>query len=145
MTGGPYPAVPPPALHVRVRRRCASHRAATSFDAVLTAAGITRHDLPLHKGKEKGVDVQLALEAWDRATTTPLPWGRSPFRHSRCQLSGKPCLPRSERCTAGSWKKVGFQQFLGQTLWSSASRHAIIMNETTVRSRHGWPGSRASC
>ncbi|ANZ41759.1 NYN domain-containing protein [Lentzea guizhouensis] len=47
---------------------------AASFDAVLTAAGITRHDLPLHGGKEKGVDVHLALEAWDRATAVPLDW-----------------------------------------------------------------------
>jgi len=47
---------------------------AASFDAALAAAGITRHDLPLHGGKEKGVDVQLALEAWDRATTVPLQW-----------------------------------------------------------------------
>jgi uncharacterized LabA/DUF88 family protein len=45
---------------------------ATSFDAVLAAAGVARHDLPLHGGKEKGVDVHLALEAWDRATTVPL-------------------------------------------------------------------------
>ena len=47
---------------------------AESFDRVLAAAGITRHDLPLHNGKEKGVDVQLALEAWDRAMTVPLQW-----------------------------------------------------------------------
>ncbi|SDP26291.1 NYN domain-containing protein [Lentzea jiangxiensis] len=47
---------------------------AESFDRALAAAGITRHDLPLHNGKEKGVDVQLALEAWDRATTVPLQW-----------------------------------------------------------------------
>ena len=47
---------------------------ATSFDHVLTAAGITRHDLPLHGGKEKGVDVHFALEAWDRATSVPLQW-----------------------------------------------------------------------
>ncbi|GGN15894.1 hypothetical protein GCM10011609_65670 [Lentzea pudingi] len=47
---------------------------AESFDRVLAAAGITRHDLPLHNGKEKGVDVLLALEAWDRATTVPLDW-----------------------------------------------------------------------
>ncbi|MFI6098053.1 NYN domain-containing protein [Lentzea sp. NPDC051213] len=47
---------------------------AASFDAVLASAGITRHDMPLHGGKEKGVDVQLALEAWDRATTVPLQW-----------------------------------------------------------------------
>jgi uncharacterized LabA/DUF88 family protein len=47
---------------------------ATSFDTVLAATGITRHDMPLHGGKEKGVDVQLALEAWDRATTVPLQW-----------------------------------------------------------------------
>ncbi|MCX2950886.1 NYN domain-containing protein [Lentzea sp. NEAU-D7] len=47
---------------------------AESFDRVLAAAGITRHDLPLHNGKEKGVDVLLALEAWDRATTVPLQW-----------------------------------------------------------------------
>jgi hypothetical protein len=47
---------------------------ATSFDAVLEAAGITRHDLPLHGGKEKGVDVHFALEAWERATTVPLQW-----------------------------------------------------------------------
>lgn len=47
---------------------------AVSFDAALDVAGITRHDLPLHGGKEKGVDVHLALEAWDRATTVPLEW-----------------------------------------------------------------------
>jgi hypothetical protein len=47
---------------------------ATSFDAVLAAAGITRHDLPLHGGKEKGVDVHFALEAWERATAVPLQW-----------------------------------------------------------------------
>jgi uncharacterized LabA/DUF88 family protein len=47
---------------------------ATSFDAVLSAAGITRHDLPLHGGKEKGVDVHFALEAWERATAAPLQW-----------------------------------------------------------------------
>lgn len=47
---------------------------AESFDRVLASAGITRHDLPLHNGKEKGVDVLLALEAWDRATTSPLQW-----------------------------------------------------------------------
>ncbi|MEO6084614.1 MAG: NYN domain-containing protein [Umezawaea sp.] len=47
---------------------------ATSFDAVLADAGITRHDLPLHGGKEKGVDVHFALEAWERATTVPLQW-----------------------------------------------------------------------
>ncbi|MET9227233.1 NYN domain-containing protein [Lentzea sp. NPDC003310] len=47
---------------------------AESFDRALAAAGIERHDLPLHNGKEKGVDVLLALEAWDRATTVPLQW-----------------------------------------------------------------------
>jgi hypothetical protein len=47
---------------------------AASFDAALTAAGVVRHDLPLVGGKEKGVDVQLALEAWDRAMTVPLQW-----------------------------------------------------------------------
>ncbi|MGW4111064.1 NYN domain-containing protein [Actinosynnema sp. NPDC004786] len=47
---------------------------AASFDAALAAAGITRHDLPLHGGKEKGVDVHFALEAWERATTAPLDW-----------------------------------------------------------------------
>ncbi|WP_367128788.1 NYN domain-containing protein [Saccharothrix sp. HUAS TT1] len=47
---------------------------AASFDAALTAAGVTRHDLPLHGGKEKGVDVHFALEAWERATTVPLEW-----------------------------------------------------------------------
>lgn len=47
---------------------------AESFDRALAAAGITRHDLPLHNGKEKGVDVLLALEAWDRAMTVPLDW-----------------------------------------------------------------------
>ncbi|WP_439663558.1 NYN domain-containing protein [Lentzea sp. HUAS TT2] len=47
---------------------------AESFDRALAAAGITRHDLPLHNGKEKGVDVLLALEAWDRAMTSPLQW-----------------------------------------------------------------------
>lgn len=45
---------------------------ATSFDHVLEVAGITRHDMPLHGGKEKGVDVHFALEAWERATTVPL-------------------------------------------------------------------------
>ncbi|MGM1065568.1 NYN domain-containing protein, partial [Saccharothrix sp. Mg75] len=47
---------------------------ATSFDAVLAAAGIVRHDLPLHGGKEKGVDVHFALEVWERATAVPLQW-----------------------------------------------------------------------
>lgn len=47
---------------------------AESFDRALATAGITRHDLPLQGGKEKGVDVQLALEAWDRAMTVPLRW-----------------------------------------------------------------------
>ncbi|MDX8145805.1 NYN domain-containing protein [Lentzea sp. BCCO 10_0061] len=47
---------------------------AESFDRALAAAGIKRHDLPLHNGKEKGVDVLLALEAWDQATTVPLQW-----------------------------------------------------------------------
>lgn len=47
---------------------------AASFDAALAAAGVTRHDLPLHGGKEKGVDVHFALEAWERATTVPLEW-----------------------------------------------------------------------
>lgn len=47
---------------------------ATSFDNVLATAGITRHDLPLHGGKEKGVDVHFALEVWERATTVPLEW-----------------------------------------------------------------------
>jgi hypothetical protein len=44
----------------------------TAFDAVLANAGVTRHDLELHEGKEKGVDVHLALEAWECATTLPL-------------------------------------------------------------------------
>lgn len=47
---------------------------AASFDAVLAAAGVIRHDLPLHGGKEKGVDVHFALEAWERATAAPLQW-----------------------------------------------------------------------
>ncbi|GAA3463970.1 hypothetical protein GCM10018963_59830 [Saccharothrix longispora] len=47
---------------------------ATSFDAVLAAAGVVRHDLPLHGGKEKGADVHFALEVWERATTAPLQW-----------------------------------------------------------------------
>ncbi|ONI84797.1 NYN domain-containing protein [Saccharothrix sp. ALI-22-I] len=47
---------------------------ATSFDAALAATGVTRHDLPLHGGKEKGVDVHFALEVWERATTWPLQW-----------------------------------------------------------------------
>ncbi|GAA3862401.1 hypothetical protein GCM10022243_31060 [Saccharothrix violaceirubra] len=47
---------------------------AVAFDAVLAAAGVVRHDLPLHGGKEKGVDVHLALEAWVRATSVPLRW-----------------------------------------------------------------------
>ncbi|MEU4742491.1 NYN domain-containing protein [Actinosynnema sp. NPDC023658] len=74
-------------LHTRTGRpldECVVHEAhyvrgrietpAASFDAVLTAAGVTRHDLPLHGGKEKGVDVHFALEAWERATTVPLQW-----------------------------------------------------------------------
>ncbi|CCH31732.1 NYN domain-containing protein [Actinosynnema sp. NPDC047251] len=47
---------------------------ATSFDAALAVAGIVRHDLPLHGGKEKGVDVHFALEVWERATTARLQW-----------------------------------------------------------------------
>ncbi|NUT91090.1 MAG: NYN domain-containing protein [Saccharothrix sp.] len=47
---------------------------AVAFDAVLAAAGVVRHDMPLHSGKEKGVDVHLALEAWERATSVPLQW-----------------------------------------------------------------------
>ncbi|WP_158839961.1 NYN domain-containing protein [Saccharothrix deserti] len=47
---------------------------AASFDGALAAAGVTRHDLPLHGGKEKGVDVHFALEVWERATTAPLQW-----------------------------------------------------------------------
>lgn len=67
---------------------------AASFDAVLAAAGITRHDLPLYGGKEKGVDVQLALEAWDRATTVPLQWvvlltGDADFAPLATRLAGR--------------------------------------------------------
>ncbi|NUT52575.1 MAG: NYN domain-containing protein [Saccharothrix sp.] len=47
---------------------------AAGFDAALAATGVTRHDLPLHGGKEKGVDVHFALEVWERATTWPLQW-----------------------------------------------------------------------
>ncbi|GAB2962818.1 NYN domain-containing protein [Saccharothrix stipae] len=47
---------------------------ARSFDAALAAAGVVRHDLPLHGGKEKGADVHFALEVWERATTAPLEW-----------------------------------------------------------------------
>ncbi|ACU38156.1 NYN domain-containing protein [Actinosynnema mirum] len=47
---------------------------ATGFDEALALAGITRHDLPLHGGKEKGVDVHFALETWDRAVTAGLRW-----------------------------------------------------------------------
>jgi hypothetical protein len=35
---------------------------------------VARHDIELHGGQEKGVDIYLALEAWERATTTPLEW-----------------------------------------------------------------------
>ncbi|TWP53893.1 NYN domain-containing protein [Lentzea tibetensis] len=67
---------------------------ATSFDAVLAAAGVTRHDLPLHGGKEKGVDVHFALEAWERATTVPLHWvvlltGDSDFAPLAARLTGR--------------------------------------------------------
>ncbi|SEP54295.1 MULTISPECIES: NYN domain-containing protein [Amycolatopsis] len=44
----------------------------TVFDNVLDNAGITRHDVELADGREKGADVYLALEVWERATTTPL-------------------------------------------------------------------------
>ncbi|WP_394613577.1 NYN domain-containing protein [Lentzea sp. JNUCC 0626] len=67
---------------------------AESFDRALAAAGITRHDLPLHNGKEKGVDVLLALEAWDRAMTGPLQWvvlltGDSDFAPLAQRLTGR--------------------------------------------------------
>jgi uncharacterized LabA/DUF88 family protein len=67
---------------------------ATSFDSVLAAAGVTRHDLPLHGGKEKGVDVHFALEAWERATTVPLEWvvlltGDSDFAPLTARLTGR--------------------------------------------------------
>jgi len=67
---------------------------AASFDTVLASAGITRHDLPLHGGKEKGVDVHLALEAWDRAITAPLQWvvlltGDSDFAPLATRLTGR--------------------------------------------------------
>lgn len=39
-----------------------------SLDEVLDEAGVTRHDVALTAGgREKGADVALALEAWDRA------------------------------------------------------------------------------
>lgn len=44
----------------------------TVFDTVLDKAGITRHDVELAGGREKGADVYLALEVWERATTAPL-------------------------------------------------------------------------
>lgn len=44
----------------------------STFDTVLTNASITRHDVELHNGREKGADVYLALEVWERATDTPL-------------------------------------------------------------------------
>ncbi|GAA0589873.1 hypothetical protein GCM10010174_00980 [Kutzneria viridogrisea] len=56
------------AHYVRGRRAAPS----PAFDAVLANAGVLRHDLELYHGREKGVDVYLALEAWDRATTAPL-------------------------------------------------------------------------
>ncbi|PRY39079.1 NYN domain-containing protein [Umezawaea tangerina] len=67
---------------------------ARSFDAVLAAAEITRHDLPLHGGKEKGVDVHFALEVWDRATTVPLQWvvlvtGDADFTPLATRLTGR--------------------------------------------------------
>ncbi|MET1072995.1 MAG: NYN domain-containing protein [Umezawaea sp.] len=67
---------------------------AKSFDAVLAAAEITRHDLPLHGGKEKGVDVHFALEVWDRATTVPLQWvvlvtGDADFTPLATRLTGR--------------------------------------------------------
>ncbi|QFZ20293.1 NYN domain-containing protein [Saccharothrix syringae] len=70
-TGHPFEeCVVPEAHYVRGR----IDTPATSFDAALAAAGVTRHDLPLLGGKEKGVDVHFALEVWDRATTSPLQW-----------------------------------------------------------------------
>ncbi|MFD1152028.1 NYN domain-containing protein, partial [Saccharothrix hoggarensis] len=67
---------------------------AASFDAVLAAAGVTRHDLPLHGGKEKGVDVHFALEVWERATTAPLQWvvlvtGDADFTPLAARLTGR--------------------------------------------------------
>ncbi|MCE6996487.1 NYN domain-containing protein [Saccharothrix sp. S26] len=67
---------------------------AASFDGALAAAGVTRHDLPLHGGKEKGVDVHFALEAWERATTVPLQWvvlitGDADFTPLATRLTGR--------------------------------------------------------
>ncbi|TQM78710.1 uncharacterized LabA/DUF88 family protein [Saccharothrix saharensis] len=67
---------------------------AASFDAALAAAGVTRHDLPLHGGKEKGVDVHFALEAWELATTVPLRWvvlitGDADFTPLATRLTGR--------------------------------------------------------
>ncbi|MEU5696206.1 NYN domain-containing protein [Actinosynnema sp. NPDC020468] len=70
-TGLPLEACPVLAAHY-VRGRIETP--AASFDAVLASAGVVRHDLPLHGGKEKGVDVHLALEVWESATTLPLEW-----------------------------------------------------------------------
>lgn len=67
---------------------------AASFDAALAAAGVIRHDLPLHGGKEKGVDVHFALEAWELATTVPLQWvvlitGDADFTPLATRLTGR--------------------------------------------------------
>ncbi|MEU4766632.1 NYN domain-containing protein [Actinosynnema sp. NPDC023794] len=67
---------------------------AAAFDAALAAAGVTRHDLPLHGGKEKGVDVHFALEAWELATTAPLDWvvlitGDADFTPLATRLTGR--------------------------------------------------------
>ncbi|XVS67434.1 NYN domain-containing protein [Actinosynnema sp. CA-299493] len=67
---------------------------AASFDAALAAAGVTRHDLPLHGGKEKGVDVHFALEVWELATTVPLQWvvlitGDADFTPLATRLTGR--------------------------------------------------------
>ncbi|MFI9007956.1 NYN domain-containing protein [Actinosynnema sp. NPDC053489] len=89
-TGTPLHEVRHEAHYVRGR----IETPAASFDAALAAAGVVRHDLPLLGGKEKGVDVHFALEAWERATTVPLHWvvlvtGDADFTPLATRLTGR--------------------------------------------------------
>ena len=43
-----------------------------SFEHILHEAGVVQHDAEFSDGSEKGADVLLALEAWDRAVSLPL-------------------------------------------------------------------------
>ena len=56
------------AHYVRARSATPSR----AFDQILDQAGVIRHDADLAGGSEKGADVLLALEVWDRAISVPL-------------------------------------------------------------------------